>query len=427
MRSRPKGLVAALASVALVATACGGDDSVDTSAAGAQANPVDLRMTVWTSSEDHLDMLNGIADAYVAEHADVASVTFESIPFDEYDNKLSVQLAGGNPPDLGWLLGDSAPQFIEAGALTDVSETMQTTDGYKFDDIAQGALEGWRDGEAIYGYPFSNSPEAVFYNADAWKNAGLQTPSELIESGEWTWEALAEAATTLSSGQQAGLVIRDFDFTTWTKLTGIFAAFGARPWDDGTCTFDSPEMKDALGFFHELVFDRQAHPGPGQSADFFAGEAATTVTQISRAGLLEDAGFEWGLVPLPAGPAGPRPVFGQAGVAVFANSPHAEQAAAFFAFLTNEENSQTLARYFPPPRKALLTADVLQEANPLLSAEQLENVVVDGVENGVTPAGHPNFSRLSETIRTDLDALWAPDASVDEATATICGDISPLL
>ena len=41
-------------------------------------------------------------------------------------------------------------------------------------------------------------------------------------------------------------------------------------------------------------------PGPGVSADFFAGDAAMTITQISRASLLpRTSQFGWDLVPLP--------------------------------------------------------------------------------------------------------------------------------
>ena len=44
------------------------------------------------------------------------------------------------------------------------------------------------------------------------------------------------------------------------------------------------------------------------------GEAAMTITQISRASLLpKENPFSWDLVPLPAGPAGEYAVIGQAG------------------------------------------------------------------------------------------------------------------
>ena len=43
-------------------------------------------------------MLNGIAESFKATHPDV-TVTFETIPPADYTQKLTFQLAGGNPPD----------------------------------------------------------------------------------------------------------------------------------------------------------------------------------------------------------------------------------------------------------------------------------------------------------------------------------------
>ena len=56
---------------------------------------------------------------------------------------------------------------------------------------------------------------------------------------------------------------------------------------------------------HDAVFNKKAMPGPGQNVDFFAGDAAMTITQISRASLLpKDKPFDWDLVPLPRGQVG---------------------------------------------------------------------------------------------------------------------------
>src|SRR5699024_11268565 len=67
---------------------------------------------------------------------------------------------------------------------------------------------------------------------------------------------------------------------------------------------------DALSWYHDAVFEAGAIPGPGTSADFFAGDTTMTITQISRASSL-DGSFQWDIVPLPAGPAGQQNVLGQ--------------------------------------------------------------------------------------------------------------------
>jgi multiple sugar transport system substrate-binding protein len=86
-------------------------------------------------------------------------------------------------------------------------------------------------------------------------------------------------------------------------------------------------------------------------------------------------------VPLPAGPAGDYALIGQAAIGVFAASPNAPVAAEFLAYMTNPENSAKLSQFFPSARQSLLTAEALGKTNPLLSPEQLEAVVINGITN----------------------------------------------
>jgi multiple sugar transport system substrate-binding protein len=415
--------VALAATAALTLTACGGGEE-------AASGPVALRMTVWTADEAQLALFQEIADAYVADHKDaVTKVTFETMPFEEYTTGLTTQIAGGNAPDLAWIFESNAPEFVRSGALTDLRPTLTGTDGYDFDDLQPDALTLWENEDGLYGYPFSNSPFGMFVNTDQLAAAGQPNPADLIADGQWTWDKAAEisAATARKSGK-SGLVVRDFDFAQWENLATVWSSFGAKPWsDDGTkCEFTSPEMIDALTWIHDQVFTKKAMPGPGTTADFFAGDAAMTVTQISRASALDDS-FTWDLVPLPDGPEGHRNVIGQAAIGVFAEGANPQAAADFLAYFTNPENAKKLAAYFPPPRTSLLNAQTLKAANPKLSEEQLQTVVVEGIPDSVTKPSHANFAQLQQAVRAELDALWTADADVEGVAKSVCEAMTPLL
>ena len=56
-------------------------------------------------------MLNGFVDSFKAKRPDV-TVKYETIPPGDYTQKLTFQLAGGNPPDAGWLMEDAAPTSL---------------------------------------------------------------------------------------------------------------------------------------------------------------------------------------------------------------------------------------------------------------------------------------------------------------------------
>lgn len=387
-------------------------------------------MTVWTADETQLAQFQEIADAYVAENPELVSdITFETLPFADYTTSLTTQLAGGNAPDLGWIMESYAPEFVQSGALADISQTLKDAEGYEYDDLLDSSLELWQKDDGLYAYPFSNSPFAIFVNTTQIAAAGQPNPADLMAAGDWTYENARDisAATAAASGKQ-GLVARDFDFKVWENLSTIWNGWDAEPWpaDGASCTFTEPEMVEAMTWIHDAIFVDSAMPGPGVTADFFAGDAAMTITQISRASAL-DGSFEWDVLPLPAGPEGQQNVIGQAGIGVFANAKNPTVAADFLAYFTQPDNAEKLAAFFPPPRESLLNADVLAVANPKLSAEQLQAVVVDGIQGAVTKPTHANFAKVQDAVRAQLDAMWTADADVEAVLDKTCSTIAPLL
>lgn len=417
--TRTRLSVAGLAA-ALVLTGCGGGDD----------GPAELRMTIWTANEAHLDLFEEIADAYLADHPEVSKIEFDPLPFEKYTSTLTTQIAGDNAPDMAWILENSAPDFVSSGALVPLSDTLSETKGYELDDLEPSTTKLWEADGQLYAYPFSTSPFGVFVNNDLLDEAGQPSAAKLRESGDWNWERVIEAGAAVNdSTGEAGMVIRDFDYTGWDNLSTMWTGWDAEAWsaDGAKCGFDKPEMEEAMTFLHDSIFKESAMPGPGTTADFFAGEAGMTVTQISRASLLEKADFDWDLAPLPAGPQGEYSVIGQAGLGVLKLSQHQEEATDFLAYMTNPKNSAKLAAFFPPPRKSQLTADALAESNPLLSAEQLQAVVIDGIADGVVKPSHAGQDEISETVRAELDSLWTEKADVPKVMSQVCDAIKPML
>jgi multiple sugar transport system substrate-binding protein len=415
--------LAAAATLALAACSGGAEQE-------SPQEDIELRMTVWTSNEDHLALFDSIAEAYMEDHPEVTAITFDPLPFEDYTTTVTTQIAGGSAPDLAWILENAAPDFVDSGALLPLDETLEATPDYGFDDLSESATALWHDDSgALVAYPFSTSPFVMFANDDLLKASGLSTSAEMQAAGDWNWDAVSDAGGAVHAATgKAGFVIRDFDYVTWDNLASVWMGWGAAPWsaDGATCTFDSPEMTEAFEFLHDAAFTRQSMPGPGTTADFFAGESAFTVTQISRASLLADD-FAWDLLPLPEGPEGEYSMVGQAGIGVLADGQNAQAAAEFLAFFTNPENSEQLAQYFPPPRESQLNVETLAATNPTLTPEQIENVVIPGIETGVTRPSHTDSAEIGQEVRSALDALWVPDADIPGTLENVCTAIDPLL
>jgi len=417
---RVRLISAALVALMMTLTACGGDGDSGETSDGA----VTLRMTTWSANEAHVALFNEIAAEYKRTHPNIGEIKFDALPFETYTTALTTQIAGGNPPDLAWIFETSAPDFVGSGALAPLDDVVE-----QVDELSPATTKLWQTDGKLYGYPFSTSPFGMFVNNDMLADADQKKPTDLIADGEWTWENAVAAGKAVSADGKAGLVVRDFDYKGWENLATIWTGWGAQAWsEDGkTCGFDQQPMVDAMTFIHKAIFTDKALPGPGTTADFFAGEAGMTITQISRASLLADAKFKWDLVPLPTGPEGEYAVIGQGGLGVLQKGKNAALASDFLKFFTNQANSAKLAAFFPPPRESLLNAETIAKANPLLKPEQLEAVVIKGISTGVVKPSHKGSAELSQAVRSGLDPLWRADADVKSVLGTVCTAIQPLL
>ncbi|TKT81072.1 sugar ABC transporter substrate-binding protein [Aquamicrobium sp. LC103] len=389
----------------------------------------ELRFTVWTGNEAHLAMLNGIAESFKETHPDV-TVRFETIPAADYTQKLTFQLAGGNPPDAGWMMEDAAPTFANAGVLEDLAPALDAAEGYDLADFSKPAMGLWSSEEQIWGVPFSTSPFVIFYNKDMFDAAGLEDPLALAAKGEWDMDKFQEVSKALKEANgKFGFEFKDgqgYESRIMHALMPPIRAYGGDVWAGGECGFDKPEAVAAVKQLHDMVFVDKSIVPPGEQGDYFSGNAAMTINQISRASLMPNAGFKWGIAPLPTGPGGESPVIGQAAVVVFTASRQKELAAEFVAHMTNEANVAEMAQFFPPARNSVLASDAFVNSNELIPADQMA-VVADAIAKGKVLPSHERSPQILAAMKPRVDALWRADANVEDSLKAVCAAIQPLL
>jgi len=389
----------------------------------------ELRVTIWTGNEAHLKMLNGYAESFRATHPDV-TVKFETIPPGDYTQKLTFQLAGGNPPDLGWLMEDAAPAFAKAGVLEDLAPTLNAVKDYDFADFSKPAMGLWMSGSKVIGVPFSTSPFVIFYNKDMFDKAGLEDPLALAAKGQWNMATFQDVARKLKAANgKFGFEFKDgqgYETRIMHALMPPIRAYGGDVWVNGQCGFDTPQAIAAVKQLHDMVFKDKSIVPPGEKGDYFSGNAAMTINQISRASLMPKAGFKWGIAPLPTGPGGESPVIGQAGIVVFAAGKQKKLAAEFLAHMTTKASVITAAQFFPPARNSVLASDVFVNSNKLIPAPQMK-IVADAIAKGKVLPAHEKSPQIVAAMKPRVDALWRADANVEAALKAVCTAIKPLL
>lgn len=420
-----------LATVLAVVSACGVFSSSSDSGDG---GPAKLRFSLWSNAEPHLKMLEGFAAEFGKSHPNV-SVEFVSIPGSDYLTKVTTSLAGGRPFDAGWLGEGDVKAMSAAGALVDLGPVIKKTEGYDPSDFTDKAMRSWRQGE-IHGVPFSTSPFFTYFNKDLFAAAGVATPDELAQAGEWTWDKLAEVAkkTTEASGKgvygfqgQDGAVYEN-PVSFWNTAMPAILAYGGGIWDldTGNCQLAGPQSVQAVKLLHRMAMQDKGMVPPGEQSDFFAGQAAMTINQLSRVSMLEEAPFEWGIAPLPSGPAGAPSFYGQAGVVAFSASKNADVAAEFVTFVTNKQNVLTMAEFFPPARRSVLESKDFLSANPSLTPKQME-FVATGVLEGESFPLPARFQEVNLSVKPELDKLWKTGADVRAVLDGVCKAAEPLL
>lgn len=412
--------------IAITAVAVYAGGSRETQAQSGTTGPVELRFTLWSANAAHLEMLNGFATAYREANPNV-TVTFSTLPFSEYTSLLTLQLAGSNPPDGGWLLEGTAPTFVQSGVLADVRPYLESLPGYDYSDFSSDAMSLWVDGARTYAIPFSTSPFVIFYNRDLFTRAGATTPQQLMAAGNYTWESFAESLRTVKretgvygfQGQNG----EPYSSRIWHTLVPFLRAYGTDAWGTNGPSLTSKEAIAAVSLYHRLIYVDKVIVPPGDRSDFFAGSAASTINQISRVPTVVQAGFAWDIAPLPAGPGGPTHVIGQAAIGVFNASRNREEAIKFLAFMTNQANVEKMARFFPPARQSVLEAGALASQNPNISAESMQ-YVEDGIRYGRALPSHVRFPQLDLAAQGAFDRLWQPNADVPSVMKTINESLS---
>lgn len=135
----------------------------------------------WGSLEDDMQKVwyEAFFDSFVEEHPGV-TIDFQCLP--DVQETLRVQLAAGSGPDIFMLDCFDVPDYVDAGALKDLSGYK---DQYKWGDMIYewGLDAGTVDGK-LYGVPHASEATSMYCNVDLLKQLGFEVPKTRAEFEE---------------------------------------------------------------------------------------------------------------------------------------------------------------------------------------------------------------------------------------------------
>ncbi|KFF97766.1 hypothetical protein IQ62_28975 [Streptomyces scabiei] len=340
MRARWLTAVLLLCLLAAGCTADGDGDSDDGS--------VTLRFQSLAWQEESVAANKELVKEWNATHPGV-EVEYVQGSWDSLHDQLLTSFEGGEAPDIIHDASDDLADFAYGGYLADLRGLLPER---LTSDIPRHSWETTTFGEGIYGVPFLQEPRVLIANATWLRESGVRVPTP---DDPWTWEEFRAIAKELSGDGRYGVA--------WPLKEPVSATLNLSLSAGGQLFHRDAEGRVEVRFeAADAVVPKTVHDGVNTDGStssttlgmggsdtlpgFFGGKYAMVPLGFSyRQQIVQQApeGFDWRVLPAPAGADGLTQGVSPQTLSVAEDSPHRKEAAEFIAFLLRPENMVRLA------------------------------------------------------------------------------------
>lgn len=402
--------ITAAAALALSMAACSG------SGGGGSKTVV---WSTWGTPEE-LTRYKEFDTQFMKEHPDIKVVLQPVADYGDYHTKLLAQLASGTAPDVFYIGDDKIGQFVNSKALMPLTSLMESSASKtKPADFAQGLFGATKKGDEIYAAPNDSNPDALWYDKEALKKAGVtDDPATLAAEGKWTTEAFLDMNAKLHDAGLTGSMFWNYWSThySWISSQGGTAFDSSGRFVANTDPTSVKAMDVLAKNFQDgtFVVADTLPEGAGADSVFVTHKAGFFVQGRYTIGTVKAAGdpenYDVAPWPTPSGKAAPTGV----AVSYLAINAKTKNADAAFEFWTNFLSSEGQTFRLKGGGNAVPSisgADsVVLDGYPA-HAQTLLDMRDIGFEDNATEASVPG---LSGDISDKMLALYQGKASTKE-------------
>jgi len=303
----------------------------------------DIDLTFWHSMSIYQgDTLDRLVEEYNASHENVSiNLIFQGL-YNEMKTKLINATKTGDAPDIAQVAIEYLDVFIHDNKIDPITHLVSEEDK---DDILNQFWYAVTRNREIYAYPFNISVQVLYYNKDAFREAGMDP-----DKPPKTWEDVIEYGKILTKDFNGDGIVDQ-----WGVLVSLEGVFGFTPLirqvggeflneDSTKALFNSEAGIKVMRLVQDMAYRFRIMPlnwtlFEGTNA-FLAGKIA--MGPITCAGIKfaeENLPWELGIAPLPY-IENKSVLLGGAGLVVFAKSSSRKRSAVdFIHWLTNRRNS----------------------------------------------------------------------------------------
>ncbi|HWU12040.1 MAG TPA: extracellular solute-binding protein [Streptomyces sp.] len=342
MRRLP-ALRAAVTALALLLAGCSGEGG-----RGAQG-VVRLSFQSLAWQKESVEANRQLVREWNAAHPDI-QVDYVQGSWDNVHDQLLTSFEGGEAPDIIHDASDDLADFAYGGYLADLRTLLPDR---LTGDIPRRSWATTTFGDGVYGVPFLQEPKVLIANTKILKSSGVRIPTP---GNPWSWPEFRQVTGKLTKKGTYGVAWPLKEPVSVTLNLGLSAGGqlfhrGA----DGKVTIRFGEgdrvmpgtVRDQVNSQRSAARSALGMGGSDTLPGFFGGKYAMVPLGFSyRQQVVEQApeGFEWTVLPPPAGRGGLAQGVSPQTLSVAEDSPHKEEAVQFIDFLLRPANMVRLAR-----------------------------------------------------------------------------------
>ncbi|HHT26460.1 MAG TPA: extracellular solute-binding protein [Firmicutes bacterium] len=335
-------------------------------------------------------------------------------------DQIPVWVATGVGPDVFETWGNAASSWGENGVSLDLNPyvardftAQEINDFYPISwdacELTYGPKKGLRFGIPSYGNVF-----VLYYNADYFRQAGVQFPEVMDQQGDWNWDTFVTVAKKLTRSDGTKTIQWGLDDDSLYYPTGRGAgwvqAAGGQYFDlpDNPAKFvgDSEAVIAAFDYQQDLIWTHgvlspidtrsQANFQRGNSAmNLWLGSVRLTDAQTAHQ-------FDWNIGPRPMGPAARGYYLASDMFSINAYSEHKEEAWRFVKYLTSTEGMIAAARIMGrgPVRQSAFRA--YADLYPGRNTQYVVEGMLTGVLSPATFMSKDADNLINKTVREEI-------------------------
>jgi multiple sugar transport system substrate-binding protein len=376
--------------------------------------PVTVTFESWVGQEPAMVKM---AKDFHKLHPNI-TIKFQNVSADSASQKLTTQIAGGNPPDVAYIDASGTSDFASRQALVNLDSYLSRSKVVKISSYVDAFKTFVTYKNSTWGLPVDGESTGLFYRKDLFAAAGIAGPPT-------TWEEFQADAAKLTNkakkqyGYEVFAPEAAYYWYPWLYQSGgdllsadgkkvLFTSAAAKKAADfyvGLAKYSPPDYLNSNSYDGRVAF-AQGQVAMYMAGSWFAGTLHSEYPKIDN---------KWAAVPLPSGPAGCKTTIAGDSIVMLSGTKNPDAAWLWMEYFSRPQQLAQWTYKSPdgtelPPLTSLLDSPDLVKTKPVLKgfAELMKCGVASTVAN-------PKFPQIETSLNVELGKAFYGSQTASQA------------